>query len=204
MFIPIAGEPLSILLATGKLHTYTYICELNSMWRRDNTLSLGGYQLPRKPTMKGKTSTLVYFCRRVCHRGWYFSTLELAASSRAVGEPSNGQQTSTMMIEDSSGEMMVRSGLLAPRCPRKGGLFFELCPHVLWDCSHNPLQARVVPLTDQCQIMVTVVDNIGEGFRHPSTETALGGWDPRRMWQRAWTVHTGSRLRRTLWMNRYW
>ena len=102
---------------------------LHPMWRRDNTLSLGGYQLPREPTMKGKTSTLVYLCRRVCRRGWYFSTLERAASSRAVGEPSNGQQTSTMNAEDSSGEMMVRSGLLAPDVPGRGCsfIFVPIC-----------------------------------------------------------------------------
>ena len=96
---------------------------LHPMWRRDNTLSLGGYQLPREPTMKGRTSTLVYFWRRVCRRGWYFSTLECAASSRAVGEPSNGQQTSTIMTDDSSGEMMVRSGLLASDVPGRGCSF---------------------------------------------------------------------------------
>ena len=67
--------------------------------------------------MKGKISTDAYLPRRTCRRGSYLSTSERAASSSALGEPSKGQQTSTRMMEELSGDMIVRSGRLAPDVP---------------------------------------------------------------------------------------
>ena len=64
--------------------------------------------------MKCKILTDLYLSRRTCRRGSYLSILERAASSSALGEPSKGQQTSTRMMEELSGDMIVRSGLLAP------------------------------------------------------------------------------------------
>ena len=87
------------------------------MCNRDYAASLGGYQLPSDPTMKGRTSTDEYLCAKICRKGSYFSTLALAASSSTVGEPSKGQVTSTIMREDPSGEVIVRSGLFAPVVP---------------------------------------------------------------------------------------
>ena len=47
----------------------------------------------------------------------YFSNLALAASSRACGAPSKGQDTSTMVMVEPSGEVIVRSGRLFPVVP---------------------------------------------------------------------------------------
>ena len=83
-------------------------------------MSLGGYQLPRLPTMNGRMVTWGKRWSRDWRRGSYLSSLACAASSKAVGDPSKGQLTSTMMAYESSGAMTVRSGLLLPDVPGRG------------------------------------------------------------------------------------
>ena len=91
--------------------------------RVERTLSFPGNQLPRLPTMKGWTVTSEYFWRSCCRSGSYFCTLWATASSSAVGEPSNGQETSTSVTFVPHGEMMVKSGLLSPVVPGRGCSF---------------------------------------------------------------------------------
>ena len=114
---------------------------LHPMWRRDNTLSLGGYQLPREPRMKGK---IPHWCTSAEGSAVGTGTslyLGACRTSRAMGDPSNRQPTSAMMFEDSSGEMMVRSGLLTPDVPGRGcalGLLSQSCPRYSCAC-HGPM-----------------------------------------------------------------
>ena len=80
------------------------------MRRLCNTSSLGGNQLPKLPTTKGRTSTLSKRPRR----GVHIFCFSCAASCKASGLPSNGMHTSTSNAERPSGASMVRSGRFAP------------------------------------------------------------------------------------------
>ena len=76
------------------------------------------------------------------------------------------------------GEMMVKSGLLAPDVPGR------VCPFVLVSrCTGTARTILVMPLPDHPHIVVAVVNFMCQSLLLPSTEVTLRGRD--------WLVATG-------------
>ena len=121
-----------------------------------STPSFGGNQLPRLPITKGKTSTLSKRPSRVCRRGSYLFTFAVAASWRASGAPSNGMQTLTRITERPSGEIIVKSGLLAPTVSGSG-CSLNLSP-MDGGMARISLSRTAVPVTNHSHVGETMVD----------------------------------------------
>ena len=63
---------------------------------------------------KGEDFHFTVSLQKLLLGGSYFMCFDWAASRRAWGQPSKGIQTSNRITERPSGEMIVKSGLLAP------------------------------------------------------------------------------------------
>lgn len=140
------------------------------MWREDSTRSFPGYQLPRLFTMNGKMLTVACRCSSSCLRGSYFSTLDLAASSSALGEPSKGQDTSTSVTVESSGDIIVKFGRLLSVVPGMGCSFITV-PRCLGVNPYDPLQDGIVPFPRHPQVLVAVVEDVSQRLRDSPTDS---------------------------------
>ena len=135
------------------------------MWREDSTRSFPGYQLPRLPTMNGKMLTMACRCSSSCLRGSYFSTLDLAASSSALGEPSKGQDTSSVVWGYNCQVRTVVAG-----CARDG-LLFHYRPQVFGVSPYDPLQDGIVPFPRHPQVLVAVVEDVSQRLGDSPTDS---------------------------------
>ena len=150
--------------------------------------------------MNGQMLTVVYCCSSCCLRGSYLASLAWAASSRAVGQPSNGQDTSTIVTVESSGEMIVRSGLLFPLVPGMDCSFI-LVP--MWSGIALTIRSKMVLCCSlaiprfwwQWLRMWASVSGTLPHILHNELGTVF--------LQRSCTVLTGSRFSLALWMKRY-
>lgn len=120
--------------------------------------------------------TLEQDCRRVCLRGSYFSSFACSGLLKRQGRTFKWATD----LHDGNGGI-VRGYYCEVRpvvsCSARYCLLLEFCSQAERNSSHNPIKDSILPLPYQPQVIVAVVQHVCEGFRHPSTQTTLGGGD---------------------------